>query len=98
VGDVADLLDEGPRAADPGPLVPPGHDLPGQVGERRPDHVPPDVDAHHPAGHRVELVQTGRRALRTGGPPGLAKQPGLKERGHGLGHGGLRQAGVAGDL
>ena len=48
----------------------------GHVGDRRPHPVPADVDADHPSGARVQLVQHGGRTLAPAGdarPRGRAR-------------------------
>jgi hypothetical protein len=59
VGDGTDLADQRALAGDAGPLVATGDDAAADVGDRRAHPLAPDIDAHHPAGGRVDFVEQG---------------------------------------
>ena len=98
VGDLAGLGDERPRAAGSRPLVAAHDDAAGDVGDGGPHPAAADVDADHPAGAGVELVELGARALAAARLAGLAGEPGGDEALEGEGDGRLGQAAAAGDV
>ena len=98
VSDGADLPDQRRSARDLRPLVASRHQRAGNVGDRGPHPLAPDVDADHPAGGRVELVEDRRGPALTMGAPDLAHQRRLQQPGEGEGDRRLGEPADAGDL
>ena len=61
-GQLADLLGERRRGERPHPMIGPGRDRAGQVGDRQPDPGRADVDCHRPTGVRADLIEPWRPA------------------------------------
>jgi hypothetical protein len=97
-GQLDQLGDPGPDAGGAGAQGGPGPDLAGEVGDRAPDVLVPDVQAQHQSGVGPDLVEPGRTAGHAGPLPGDADQAGPLDVVQGQGHGGLGQAGDAGQL
>ena len=94
VGDGAELADQGAGAGGLGPLVAAGDHVAGDVGQGGPDPPAADVDAHHPAGRRVELVEDGAGPGPAAGPADLPDQPGVQQRAEAERDGRLGEAAV----
>src|SRR6202049_3764392 len=52
---------------------------PGDIAQRRAHPFAPDVEAQHPPGARVDVVELRARARATAGPPDLAEQAEIHE-------------------
>jgi hypothetical protein len=97
-GQLHQLGDPGPDAGGVGPEGGPGPDLAGEIGDRAADVLVPDVQAQHEPGVRPDLVEPGRTAGHAGPLAGDADQADPLDVAERQGHGGLGQAGDAGQL
>src|SRR6202012_678552 len=87
-----------PDTGSAGPHLGPGPDVAGQVGDRAPDVLVPDVQAEHQAGVRPDLVQPGRPPRHPGALPGDPDQARALDVAQRQRHRGLGQPGDPGEL
>jgi hypothetical protein len=97
-GQLDQFGDPGPDAGGVGSQRGPGPDLAGQVGDRAADVLVSDVQAEHEPRVGTDLVEPGRTTGHAGPLSRGADQAGPLHVVQGQGHGGLGQAGDAGQL
>src|SRR6185295_176191 len=90
--------DQGALALHHRALVAPGHDVAGEVRDRGSDPGPTDVDADHPAGSGIELIEDRGGPALAARSSGLTDQVRLEQGGERLRHRGFGEVAVPGDL